>query len=418
MQGISTSLIFTLIIILAFAASKLVNYFGRNSSFVKISVFFILGTLLGPNFNNALVSADGMSSLKILAYILGSSLSFWIGLKLLPSKTEKYLISKTFIIYIFSSGLFFMMFVSLFFIVGRKYFGINSIEDFYQSRYYYLILFLSFVFPYSSGLIHFFTTKDVKSSGVVFPFINQVNNALQFWVIIALGLLTFSTQLFSGFTDHQVTSTHAIVTLSMLAIGPLLGFLLTQFIGKSNQENRIILATLGGVFFAAGLGFHLGCGVLLINVLMGIMVSKLYKDADKLAKIIQAQRQPILAIVLVVASSNISIPSFEIIGLAALFITLRFAFIQFLLAKQITLFFFKTPNHFQFLGRGVLAQDTVIVVLAMMIGEYYPEISSEIIFISLINLLFFEIVGLNKARAMLIDCDELKKVEGIFSPKS
>jgi len=245
--------------------------------------------------------------------------------------------------------------------------------------------------------------NEIRKDNIVFKIIENLAVALRGWGILFCSLILAFKYLASGTSNGGFYPWVALFTLS----APILALLFTIFIGKENDENRIMLATLGVVLFASGVGIFLGVGALAINLIMGIFTGILFSGKKKLNNILITLEAPAMAIILLIASAGMSKPSLWVLVVFLVYLLCRFVLIFGVLGLFSGAFFEdKSIRPYNF-GRGLISQDAFSVALAFYLGEFLPNYKGQILFCALMSMIIFEYIGFRFSQNIIIDSDEV-----------
>lgn len=401
MESVNSTIILVFLTMLSFGASRIISRFKDRISFVRSFMFCILGMAIGPYMGVKILDANKLENFSLLIYFLIGFLSFHVGLKVSVFKNDKSLFFR----YSSYSFLSFALMFVLFSICAVFYIAWSENSEFFTVLFNSKIIGFLFIISnyclFTSGVKHFYSDRDVIKDSPVYSSINKMGRVFQ--VIGIVLQIAFIIYFDSINKDGKNLSDPVWLSLFILS-GPIIAFLFIMFVGKEQKDDILVLAILGCIFFASGLGQVLGRGVLVVTLLMGVFIAYFYKDRDRLERILDKLEEPASAMLIIFAASNMPIPDQKTIILAVLYIVVRtFIFLYFV--RRLPGLFVKELR--QGMGRGLVTQDSIPLCLALVSSGFIPDYSGTLIFIAMSGMIFNEWIGVYSSRSVMLDSDEL-----------
>jgi len=411
MQEISSSLLFIILILFAFGANHFFSKYADKISFVKSLIFCILGILIGPNIGFSILSNEVIDKLGLLTYFILGIVAFNTGLKTCSFELRSNLLLRT----LGDSILQFVVISFCFLIIGFTYlanFHETTITDFNVLlksplivKTFLFSLTLGVMSLFTSGPAHFFNKKDLRINTPVYDSILKISNFFEMSGIILLTLILFVLDFFilRDFNFQKLG-----LQLLLLLIAPLLGWLFVIFIGKERNDERMTLATLGGVLFSTGIGIILIKSYLFFPFLMGLAIAKLFKDSLKISKTLNEIEDPFSVLLIIIFSAQLNIPTLMTVLIAVAFVLFRYFYLlltkDFIIGNEIK----KKNSAIDKVGRGFIAQDAFVIGAASLVAHYLGDWGNSILFVAIISIVFNEFLGAGSINSLLVDSDEFK----------
>jgi Kef-type K+ transport system membrane component KefB len=186
-----------------------------------------------------------------------------------------------------------------------------------------------------------------------------------------------------------------------LILGAILGMLLGNCTRKVRKKADVLELILGTIIFSTGLSLYFEFSLILTNLIIGIVISNFFKDADqKMKEPLELISLPVYVLFFILAGAHLQLsllPSLGAIGL--IYILCRMigkiggAYVGGVLSRA------KTVVK-KYTGMGILSQAGVAIGLAVSLNKTYPEltmgeahIAQTILNIIVGSTIIFEILG-------------------------
>lgn len=190
--------------------------------------------------------------------------------------------------------------------------------------------------------------------------------------------------------------------LVALSLGGVCGVLFSLFIGRETNPQRVFLAAVGGVIFATGVGTALGISPLFVNLVTGITVSLTSPHAGDVRAEMDRMAHPLFVLTMLLAGAMWQPVSGLLWLLPLIYIAGR------LLSRALFLTVFgaaliELPPR---ISRGLLAQGTAAVAVALDFAQRMPEFSPLVLSTVLVGVLVSELFSHRALSALLLDVSE------------
>ncbi len=186
------------------------------------------------------------------------------------------------------------------------------------------------------------------------------------------------------------------------------GILFSVFIGREDDPMRMLVATLGVVVFAAGVGVGLGVSPLFVNVIAGLTVAYTSQHAPRLHRALEPLSFPTTVLILLLAGAT-WIPS---TSLAVWAIVPVYALARVLLRRFFTRLAVSTfVNEGSLgvgLGRGMVGQGVLAAAIAVAFAQRFPDLSPTVGTIILGGLVISDVLAMRALRRYLADVGEIQ----------
>lgn len=184
--------------------------------------------------------------------------------------------------------------------------------------------------------------------------------------------------------------------------GALSGVLFTVFIGREDDSMRILVATVGAVTFAAGIGSALGVSPLFVNLIAGAIVGVSSPYATRLDEATRPLRFPTRVLVLLVAGAYWTPVSGWAWGLPVAYALLRAGALRVAAPVSAWTFLHGTTASIR-LGAGLFGQGALAAAVAISFVQRFPELAPVVTTTVLGGLVLIDIFSARVLRGYLAD---------------
>ncbi|MDK2798817.1 MAG: hypothetical protein PWP27_315 [Clostridiales bacterium] len=193
----------------------------------------------------------------------------------------------------------------------------------------------------------------------------------------------------------SVMSKPFIEIFGSIALGVLIGAILTYILSKISYRNEVLVIILSFIILTAGLAIKFEFSALLTNMTLGIMVVNLSANRAKAFSVIESISAPIYTAFFVLAGARLQISLLVKVGLIGLVYTAARIIGKIAGASFGATISKAEPVVKQYIGFGLLSQIGVAVGLAIIISHEFPgtTIGSLIITVLLATTVITEIIG-------------------------
>ena len=403
-----TNTAITLIILFVFSVivGRFIRTFQTLHFILSGMVYLLLGLIFGPHLGLGFLSYDLLNKLEPLKDLLTGMAGFLLGLRVpILYKNKK----------IFISG--FTMAIVTFFIMTLCFVAaIHFATDFIQQDNSFQTLgFLSSIpqshlwFSFgvsatacSSSLLNFGTiSRFEKSRSRITHTLRTMAPTLQ---VTAVALMGASLAL--ARSKHSATSLNLSVVqwlLTSLFSGVLCAMLFNLFIGKKSDSNRVMLAALGTLTLACGIGTTLNISSLFVCLILGISLATFSSQADILKKVLTQIEEPVFVLLLIVGGASWK-PEFNRLWmLPGLYFIIRFTLFSVLpqmIHNRIN------ENKLSRLGHGLLGQDIIAVAIALSLSKAFPHVSQLFLTTIFGSIFLNDVIAVSLLKKVILDNEQ------------
>lgn len=193
-----------------------------------------------------------------------------------------------------------------------------------------------------------------------------------------------------------------------ISSGLLCGTLFSMFIGKQSDNNRIMLAALGAIIFAAGIGTLLSVSSMFVCFVTGMTISLFSSYATILKENLVRVEEPIFVLLLVIGgaswhpeiNSGWLLPAVYFLFRAGVFSTAAHM-VHHRLGKR------KLPR----LGQGLLGQDLVAVAIALSLAKEFPNLAQLFLTTILGSIFLNDFVANSLLKKVILDNEQKIEVK-------
>jgi hypothetical protein len=187
-----------------------------------------------------------------------------------------------------------------------------------------------------------------------------------------------------------------------LGLGGVSGLLFSLFIGREQDPQRVFLAAVGGVIFASGVGTALDVSPLFINLVVGVTVALTSPHAAAVRNVMDRLSHPLFVLTMILAGAMWEPVSGWLWLLPAVYVVARLL----LRALFVGMFGHSLLELPPRLSRGLWAQGTAAVAIALDFAQRVPELSALVLSTVLIGALSCELFSHRLLSTLLIDVGE------------
>lgn len=412
----TSTTILTILLVFSFIIGRFLRRFETPHFVFSGMLYLLLGLLIGPHLGFGALTEDLLFKLEPLTDLMTGIAGFLLGLR-----TRFLLRNKR----IFLSGIstalitFFLVGIALFFIVPFAV-GFENQEDILgflnipflkgvNSKQIWIGFGVAATACSASLLSLGMVSKFQKSASEITRALGTMAPALQFVAVFLLGgclaLLT------SGTSAVNLNLSVGQWIGATLCSGLLCGLIFSLFIGKQSDPDRIMLAALGAIIFAAGIGTILSVSSMFVCFLTGVTISLFSSYADVLKKNLIRLEEPIFVLLLIVGGASWNPELNRSWMLPAIYFIIRsFAFSNF----AHLMYHNFTKKKLTRLGQGLLGQDLIAVAIALSLAQDFPEKTAQLILTTILGSIFLnDIVANSLLKKVILDNEQAIAVQPI-----
>lgn len=411
----TSTTILTILLVFSFIIGRFLRRFETPHFVFSGMIYLLVGLLAGSYMGLGVLSDELLYKLEPLKDLLTGIAGFLLGLRVhFLLKNKRILLSGS----LTALFTFIFMAISLLFVTFYAV-DFNSSE---ATLSFLNLPFLENLSPkhlwFSFGVGATACSASLLSLGMISKFnknTSEVTRALsimapslQFVAVILLGacLATARSSLSASNLDISMVQW---VTAS-LSSGLLCGLIFSLFIGKQSNPNRVMLAALGAIIFASGIGTILHISSMFVCFLTGMTISLFSSYADVLKKNLIRLEEPIFVLLLIIGGASWQPQINRAWLLPAVYFLIRtliFSGTAHLFYQQIT------NKKLTRLGQGLLGQDLIAVAIALSLAKGFPGLSQLFLTTILGSIFLNDIVANSLLKKVILDNEQATEVQPI-----
>ncbi len=234
--------------------------------------------------------------------------------------------------------------------------------------------------------------------------------SLQFVAISLLGFCLAMARADLSATELNISLGEWIIA-SMFS-GFICGILFSLFIGRQSNQNRIMLAALGAIIFAAGIGAILNVSSLFVCFLTGLTISVFSSYAEVLKENLVRVEEPIFVMLLIIGGASWNPEINRAWLLPAVYFLVR-ALVFSGLAQPIHRKL--TRRKLTRLGQGLLGQDLIAVAIALSLAKEFPDLAQLFLTTILGSIFLNDFVANSLLKKVILDNEQVVNVSPLVT---
>lgn len=192
-----------------------------------------------------------------------------------------------------------------------------------------------------------------------------------------------------------------------VAAGCFTGLLFSVFLGREDDPMRMLVATIGVVVFAAGVGAGLGVSPLFVNVIAGLTVAFTSPHANRLHRALDPVRFPTTVLVLLLAGAT-WIPASPAVWVVVPLYAICRVFLRRFFTRIAVSTFVNEGSLGVGLGRGMMGQGVLAAAIAVAFSQRFPDLTPTVGSIILGGLVISDVLAMRALRRYLADVGEIQ----------
>ncbi len=423
----TSTTILTLLLVFSFAIGRFLRRFDTPHFVFSGMIYLVFGLLLGSTLGFGLLTEEILYKLEPMTDLLTGIAGFLLGLRVrVLMQNKRSFLSGT----LTATASFVFTAIALFFLAP-------------------------FVVNFADITLNLSPLKGIAiGDNVVLAFLNLSEvNRHQLWFALGAGATACSISLLSLGTVSKfnknsseitrvlsiIAPTGQLVAVSFLGVflalaradtssstlqismgtwfvvvllsGLLCGLLFSLFIGRQSDEKRILLAALGAIIFAAGLGTLLNVSALFVCFITGLTISVFSSYAPILKESLIRLEEPVFVLLLVIGGAfwKPALNSGWLLPVAYFAVrAVVFSGLAQVIHKQIT------NRQLTRLGQGLLGQDLIAVAVALSLSKQFPTLAQLFLTTVLGSIFFNDIVANSLLKKVILDNEQAIEAEPII----
>ncbi len=414
----TSTTILTVLLVFSFVIGRFLRRFDTPHFVFSGMLYLILGLLFGSHLGFGVLTEDILYKLEPMTDLMTGIAGFLLGLrfKFLMRYKRSFVSGTLLAMLTFTIMTLVMFFIAPFAIdFSNLALDLSHLEKVGEEG---LLGHLHFPmeinrkqFWFAIGTSATACSASLLSLGMVSKFnktTNEISRALSIIApagqLIAISLLGLCLAM----ARADVSSTALKISLgewiiASLFSGFLCGMLFSLFIGRQSNQNRIMLAALGAIIFAAGIGTLLSVSSLFVCFLTGLTISVFSSYSDILKDNLVRVEEPIFVMLLVIGGATWH-PEINRAWLlpAVYFLVRAFIFSGFAQGIHRKL----TQRKLTRLGQGLLGQDLIAVAIALSLAKEFPDLSQLFLTTILGSIFLNDIVANSLLKKVILDNEQ------------
>ncbi len=185
------------------------------------------------------------------------------------------------------------------------------------------------------------------------------------------------------------------------------GMLFSVFLGREDDPMRMLVATIGVVVFAAGVGAGLGVSPLFVNVIAGLTVAFTSPHASRLHRALDPVRFPTTVLVLLLAGAT-WVPAHPTVWIVVPFYAVARVLLRRMFTRVAVATFVNEGSLGLGLGRGMMGQGVLAAAIAVAFAQRFPDLAPTVCTIILGGLVISDVLAMRALRRYLADVGEIQ----------
>ncbi|MCB0379373.1 MAG: hypothetical protein KDD33_12840 [Bdellovibrionales bacterium] len=374
----TSTTILTILLVFSFIVGRFLRRFETPNFVFSGMIYLLFGLLVGSHWGLGFLSSELLSKLEPLISLLTGIAGCLLGLrvkKLFQNRKILFtgMLSAILVFTVVATGFFILAFYFLPVSAGaeQKLWRLFIWE--FNTDFDLGILWYAFgvaATACSASLMNLGSaSRFKKESTEITKVLSLLTPSVQMVAIILLGVCLASARATMSASQLQITVAEWL--MASIFSGILCGLLFSLFIGHQSNQDRVLLAGLGAVIFACGVGSILGISSLFVSFTTGATISLVSSYHQILKDNLIKIEEPVFVLLLIMGGASWK-PELELIWiLPAAYFGIRFVMFSFF--PQI-IYRSLTKRTLSRLGQGLLGQDLMAVAIAMSFAQQFPKL--------------------------------------------
>jgi Kef-type K+ transport system membrane component KefB len=411
---VNVTLLLVLVVISSFVIGRIVARLASRYVALSGAEYMLVGVLIGPHVGLGLIHEGTLEFVRPLISLLLGLSGFLVGLRGRDAIARPRV---TLIGFGSALGVVALCGVCLLpllvnlvpaprtgFVFQRELYRSHGalLEIYVTSTHLWLALCLGAAAAVTSSVLIEGLRRIHAAAGPVTDLLQAAARASQLTAVIVLGLVLATTRATQtgGSLTLSVWQWGLFATLGSVVCGLLFGW----FLGKDEDPNRIFLASVGLVTFAAGAGAVLAVSPLFVNALAGLTVATTSKHAERLRRELDRLQHVLFVLLMIFAGTMWSPVRGALWLLPLVYVLARF------LARRLVMGVWSRlllVEHVPRLGNAFLGQGTLATAIGVDFSMRFPQWQSLVLTTVLFGTLLSELFSQRVTRRLLADVGEL-----------
>jgi Kef-type K+ transport system membrane component KefB len=416
---VNPTLVLVALIVSAFVVSRFLHRHAERVSLVSGIEYAVVGVLIGPLMPFGLIAENTLEALDLLVTLLLGLLGFLVGLhaRVALRRFEHFLAgSVAGLLVALAVGV-----VTLALIQGLDpayaddaapmfAFPIwtdasGGVYELWASEHaVWLALTLGAAAASASSTAIESAAERYRAEGRPLVLLRDLASAGQVMAILLFGFAL------AGGRAEEAASDYGLSLVEWAGLtgltGALTGLLFTIFIGGTEDDVRLHLATLGVVIFASGIGTALGVSPLFVNLVAGLTVAATSAHADHLRDNLDQLKRPAAILLLVFAGIAWRPVSGWLWLIPAAYLITRVG--TWMLASRFAVTTFVHGAEFRRVGGGLIGQGSLAAAIALSYAQVHAGHGAVVLTAVLVPMLITDLFAVSTLRRVLANAGAIR----------
>ena len=412
----TSSLILTILLVFSFTLGRFIRRF-QTPSFVFSGILYVLfGLVLGPHFGFGILSETLIEKLDPLTSLLIGITGCLLGLRLKSLLQHRSILLTgllsaalvflgIFLVFVFLNPYFLPADYSTVAGMPFEVFGIAFRPNFEINQLWFCLGIGATAC--SASLLNLGTaSRKLKTDMEISLILSHLTNAVQILAIVLIGVCLASAR--ANLTADRLHMTLAEWVIASAVSGIICGFLFSIFIGRQSNPERILLAALGTIIFASGIGLLLGISALFVCFTTGATISLASRYSEPLQKNLIRLEEPIFVLLLIISGATWT-PEWSTLW----FLPLIYFVVRFLLFSFVPEHIYRQLGRKKYhrLGQGLIGQDLMAVAIALSFSRQFPDLAQMFLTTLLGSIFLNDFLASPLLKRVLLDNDPSVDIE-------
>jgi len=377
-------------------AGCLAGQLAKSVRVSKLVGYLLAGLLLGPSLLR-LVAREELAALAVVGEVALAVVSFKIGSELVFRDLKD--LGKAFIAIALGevSGAVFAVFGILYYV-------------FQQDFAFSMLLAAAAVgtAPTAALMIirQYRARGPVASTLLPVAALNGVVGVMLFGLSLSLARGYLAVQ-DGSYSWWQLASQPLLEIGGSIALGAVLGVVLAFFAKKAGDTEELLMLSLTVIVIAAGAAHSLGLSPLLVNIVLGLMLANLSRNANRVFLCLNNFMPPVYLLFFTLVGASLDLSGLgSLLPIAGVYILARS--LGKVLGSWVGARAVQAESTVQkYLGLTLLPQGGISIALAVLVRQQLPHYSAAFTAVIVASVLLFELVGRSLAKLALTKADEV-----------
>lgn len=415
----TSTTILTVLLVFSFLVGRFLRGFQTPNFVFSGMIYLFFGLLLGSHLGLNILTEDLLYQLKPLTSLLTGIAGFLLGLRtriLFKNKKIFFTGVSTALVVYASIGV-------IFFFIADFAVSFSSTNPLNTWRLFHLEFKPSFdpnliwfclgvsATACSASLLNLGAdSRFKKESSEITRVLSLLAPSVQVFAVTLLGLCLASAKSSLSAEGLHISITHWV--LATIFSGMLCGLIFSLFIGKQSDTNRVLLAALGVIIFASGVGVILGVSSMFVGFIAGTIISIFSSYHKVLKKSLIRLEEPIFVLLLILGGATWQPELNRAWIFPAAYFLLRAGIFSIFSQK---IYYAFTKRSLSRLGQGLLGQDLVAVAIAMSLSHQFPKLAQLFLTTILGSIFLNDFIANSLLKKVILDNEQAIKIQPIES---